>query len=91
MVSWVVGWTCVFDALEPLDEADLTRTVTIRGEAHSVMQAINRQIAHYAHHAGQIVVLAKHFQAGRWKSLSIPRGKSAEFNRRVLAGESSQR
>ena len=88
---WERGWGLVFGALEPLTDADLGRTVMIRGEAHSVMQAINRQIAHYAHHAGQIVVLAKHFQAGRWKSLSIPRGKSAEFNRRVLAGESSQR
>jgi chromosome segregation and condensation protein ScpB len=81
----------VFAALEPLTDADLGRTVMIRGEAHSVMQAINRQIAHYAHHAGQIVVLAKHFQAGRWQSLSIPRGESAEFNRRVLAKEVSQR
>jgi len=88
---WDRGWGLVFAALEPLTDADLGRTVMIRGEAHSVMQAINRQIAHYAHHAGQIVVLAKHFQAGRWQSLSIPRGKSAEFNRRVLAKEVSQR
>jgi len=88
---WEQGWALVFAALEPLTDADLGRTVMIRGEAHSVMQAINRQIAHYAHHAGQIVVLAKHFQAGRWKSLSIPRGESAEFNRRVLAKEVSQR
>ena len=91
MQLWERGWGLVFSALEPLTDADLGRTVMIRGEAHSVMQAINRQVAHYAHHAGQIVVLAKHFQAGQWKSLSIPRGQSAEFNRRVLAREVSQR
>src|SRR5256714_11591390 len=57
---WDAGWKCVFDALEPLSESDLTRRVTIRGEEHSVMQAVNRQIAHYAYHVGQIVFLAKH-------------------------------
>lgn len=88
---WEQGWNYVFAALEPLSDQDLTRTITIRGEPHSVMQAINRQIGHYALHCGQIVLLAKHFQHGRWKSLSIPRGKSADFNRRVKAGEASQR
>jgi hypothetical protein len=77
---WEDGWSHVFQALEPLSDADLTRTVTIRGEPHSVMQAINRQIAHYAHHVGQIVLLAKHFAHDRWQSLSIPRNRSAEFN-----------
>jgi len=88
---WEDGWARLFAALEPLSEADLGRTVTIRGEAHSVMQAINRQIAHYASHCGQIILLAKHFQHEHWKSLSIPRNKSADFNRRVTAGEASQR
>jgi len=88
---WEEGWACVFHALEPLTDADLTRTVTIRGEAHSVMQAVNRQVAHYAHHIGQIVLLAKHFAHDHWQSLSVPRNKSAEFNRRVVAGELSQR
>jgi hypothetical protein len=69
----------------------LGRTITIRGEAHSVMQAINRQIAHYSMHIGQIVMLAKHFARDEWQSLSIPRNRSAEFNRKVTAGESSQR
>ena len=63
---WEDGWSRVFAALEPLTEADLSRTVTIRGEAHSVMQAINRQIAHYASHCGQIILLAKHFQHEHW-------------------------
>ena len=88
---WEQGWQCVFEALEPLSDQDLQRTVTIRGEVHSVMQAINRQVAHYPYHCGQIVFLAKHFQHANWKSLSVPRGQSAEFNRRVLAGEASQR
>jgi hypothetical protein len=70
---WENGWAHVFRALEPLTDADLGRTVTIRGEAHSVMQAINRQVAHYADHVGQIVLLAKHFAHDRWHSLSIPR------------------
>ena len=88
---WNEGWQLVFDALGPLSDRDLERKVVIRGEPHSVMQAINRQIAHYAYHCGQIVFLAKHFRASEWKSLSVPRNKSAELNRRVLAGEASQR
>jgi Protein of unknown function (DUF1572) len=88
---WNGGWDRVFAALGPLSGSDLGRTVTIRGEPHSVMQAINRQIAHYSYHVGQIVFLAKHLNAGGWKSLSVPRNKSAEFNRKVLAGEAGQR
>ena len=88
---WEEGWGCLFGALEPLSDADLGRTVTIRGEAHSVMQAINRQVAHYGYHVGQIVMLAKHFAHDRWQTLSVPRNRSAEFNRKVAAGESSQR
>lgn len=91
MRDWNDGWARVFEALEPLTDADLTRTITIRGEAHSVMQAINRQLAHYPHHVGQIVLLAKHYASDRWQSLSVQRNKSAEFNRNVAAGEASQR
>jgi hypothetical protein len=91
MAIWEEGWGCVFSALEPLSDDDLGRRLTIRGEAHSVMQAINRQLAHYAYHVGQIVFLAKQFQGAEWKSLTIPRGKSQEFNARVAAGEKSQR
>jgi hypothetical protein len=89
--SWDAGWACVFGALEPLSEEDLAKTVTIRGEAHSVMQAVNRQVAHYSYHCGQIVLLAKHLKAGEWKPLTVARGQSEEFNRRVRAGEASQR
>jgi hypothetical protein len=91
MQVWNDGWERIFQALEPLSNKDLEREVFIRGEAHSVMQAINRQIAHYAYHCGQIVFLAKHLKGNSWKTLSVPRNKSAEFNRRVLAGEASQR
>jgi len=89
--AWEDGWSRMFQALEPLSDADLTRTITIRGEAHSVMQAINRQVAHYALHIGQIVMLAKHFAHDRWHSLTVPRNQSAEYNRKVAAGEASQR
>jgi hypothetical protein len=88
---WERGWKCVFDALAPLNDADLSRRVTIRGEAHSVAQAIHRQLAHYAYHVGQIVFLAKHLQSSNWRSLSIPRNQSAEFNRKVAGREASQR
>ncbi len=91
MALWEEGWQCVFTAIEPITEEDLKRSITIRGEAHSVMQAINRQVAHYAYHCGQIVLLAKHFKSDQWQTLSIPRRKSAEYNRRVEAGEVSQR
>jgi len=91
MQAWEDGWERVFRALGPLSDSDLGRTVTIRGEAHSVMQAINRQSAHYAYHVGQIVMLAKHFADDKWQSLTVPRNRSAEFNQRVTTGESSQR
>lgn len=91
MDAWESGWALLFGAIEPLTDADLTRTVTIRGEAHSVMQAINRQLAHYTHHVGQIVLLAKHFASGHWQPLSVPRNQSAAFNRSVASGEASQR
>jgi len=79
MKWWEEGWNCVFAALAALKPEDVARTVTIRGEPHTVLQAINRQIAHYAQHTGQIVFLAKHLRSSAWKTLSIPRGKSEEF------------
>jgi len=91
MDMWEQGWACLFQALEPLTDADLSRTITIRGEAHSVMQAMNRQVAHYSYHCGQIVFLAKHFKGADWKTLSVPRGASGGFNEKVLRGQASQR
>lgn len=78
---WDKGWQSVFDALEPLTPDDLLRTVKIRGQDHTVVQAINRQLAHYAYHVGQIVYVAKHFRASDWRTLSVPRNKSEEFNK----------
>jgi hypothetical protein len=89
MEMWQGGWKYVFDALEPLTEADLARTVTIRSKPHSVMQAITRQVTHYAYHAGQIALLAKHFVAKsgkKWESLSIPRGQSKQATANIAAG-----
>jgi hypothetical protein len=77
---WERGWQCVFDALEPLQPDDFDRMVVIREEPHTIVQAINRQLMHYAYHIGQIVFLAKHFRSTEWKSLSVPRNRSAEFN-----------
>jgi Protein of unknown function (DUF1572) len=88
---WEDGWRCVLGAMESLSDADLGRTITIRGEAHSVMQAVNRQVAHYSYHCGQIVFLAKHLCHDHWKTLTIPRGKSADFTNKVQAGQASQR
>jgi hypothetical protein len=88
---WERGWRLLFDALEQLSDADLTRTITIRTEPHSVTQAINRQVAHYCYHVGQIVYLARHFVGDKWQTLTIPKKKSVEFNRQVAAGEKSQR
>ena len=85
LAEWEHGWQCLFTALSPLGDADLQRTVMIRGEAHSVYKAISRQVAHYAGHAYQILLIAKHLQGANWKTLSIPRGQSEEFNRRMLA------
>jgi hypothetical protein len=76
---WEAGWQYLFAALEPLTPEDMTKTVQIRGKPLSVMEAINRQLTHYAYHVGQIVFLAKHFRSRTWQSLSIPRGQSDEF------------
>src|SRR5579859_6331915 len=86
---WEEGWSRLFATLEALKPEDVMRTVTVRGELHTVLQAINRQIAHYAYHTGQIVFLAKHFRSSDWKTLSVPRGKSEDFNARVRTRETN--
>lgn len=80
LARWEAGWRRLFAAIEPLAAADLTRTVFIRGEDHSVVKAINRQLTHLAYHAGQIALLARHYAGDGWQSLSIPRGQSEQFN-----------
>lgn len=77
---WEDGWNRLFGAISSLTPEDLARTVQIRGEPHTVLEAINRQMTHYAAHVGQIVLLAKHYAGSNWQSLSIPRGKSKEFD-----------
>jgi hypothetical protein len=84
LTSWEQNWHLVFDTLNSLHADDLGRTVTIRGEPHSVLQAINRQVAHYAYHVGQIVYLAKHWKGRDWKSLSVPKGQSEQYNAQIL-------
>jgi hypothetical protein len=76
---WEDGWEIVFAAIASVKPEDVMRTVTIRGEPHTVLQAVNRQVAHYARHVGQIVFLTKHLRSSEWKSLSIPRGKSEDY------------
>ena len=78
---WEAGWRTVFETLESLKPEDIDRTVIIRGEPHTVVEAVNRQLSHYGQHTGQIVFLAKHLRSSDWKTLSIPRGKSEEFNK----------
>lgn len=78
--AWNEGWVCFFTTLDSLQPADLSKSIFIRGEAHTVMEAINRQLAHYSYHVGQLVYIAKMLQNEKWKSLSIPRNKSAQFN-----------
>jgi hypothetical protein len=91
MAQWEAGWKYLFQALAALSDSDLGRKVYIRTEAHSVMQAINRALGHYAYHTGQIVYLAKHFAGSNWRALTVPRGKSAEFNAKMASGQTSQR
>lgn len=80
MQKWEEGWQCMFVTLDSLTDDDLERIVYIRNEGHTVLEAINRQIAHYSYHAGQIVYIAKMLTSDAWQSLSIPRNKSAEYN-----------
>lgn len=85
LTRWADGWAALSAALHALRPADLQREVTIRGEPHSVLQALSRQLVHQAQHVGQIVLLARHQAGPRWQTLSVPRGKSAEYTRQLRA------
>lgn len=95
LAYWERGWDCLVNALDQLEPEDFDKQVTIRGESHSIVQAINRQMTHYAYHIGQIVFLAKHFRSTSWQSLSVPRNRSAGFNeylkQRLESGEREHR
>lgn len=80
LARWEEGWACVFSAVESLQPEDVEKIVLIRGEEHTVIKAVLRQISHYGQHVGQIVLLAKHFRLSEWQTLSIARNRSAEFN-----------
>ena len=87
--SWEQGWKAVFDTVDALKPEDVERTVTIRREPHTVLQALNRALAHLAYHVGQIVYLAKYFRSDKWTTLSVPRGKTDEFNAKMLEKHSA--
>jgi len=83
--QWEEGWQCLFQALDSITDADLDRTIFIRNEGHSVMEAINRQLAHYPYHVGQILFIAKMIKGEDWKYLSIPKNKSQDYNKEKFA------
>lgn len=85
--KWNDGWKCVFDSLDSLKEEDLSKIIFIRKEPHNVGDAINRQLAHYSNHVGQIVYIGKMALDEKWKSLSIPKGKSKDFNEKMMSGK----
>lgn len=81
MQFWESGWRTLFENVEPLTESDFAKSITIRGEPHTVVEAMNRQLTHYAYHVGQIVFLAKHLRSTEWRTLSVPKNRSADFNK----------
>jgi uncharacterized damage-inducible protein DinB len=87
---WEQSWQLLFDTINSLQAEDLDRTITIRGEPHSVLQALNRSMSHCAYHVGQITFLAKHWKGAAWQSLSVPKGESEQFNARMFARHKTQ-
>jgi len=83
MTRWEQGWKFLFESVEPLKPEDLEKTITIRSEPHTVLEAINRQLTHYSYHLGQIAYLARHYAGEKWETLSIPKGKSDKFHREM--------
>ena len=91
MATWEKGWACLYEAIDPLTDADMDRIAYIRNEGHSVIEAINRQLGHYAYHSGQLVFIVKHLRSTNWKSLSIPKGESKTFNKEKFDREKSRK
>jgi uncharacterized damage-inducible protein DinB len=89
--AWKEGWDCLFAAIDPLKEDDLSRIVYIRNEGHTVQEALHRQLAHYSYHVGQIVYLARLAKSGKWESLSIPKGQSERYNQQKFEQEKEKR
>ena len=91
LARWEKGWECLFDAINPLKAEDLDRIVYIRNQGHTVLEAINRQLAHYAYHVGQLVYIGKLIKGQEWTSLSIPKGKSTTYNKEKFDKEKGRR
>jgi hypothetical protein len=89
--NWNKGWDCLFEAIKPLNENDLERIIYIRNQGHTVTEAINRQLAHYSYHIGQIVFLGKVFKGENWQSLSIPKGDSSKYNKDKFSKEKNRK
>jgi hypothetical protein len=89
--AWENGWKCLFDAITPLEEKDLERIIYIRNQGHTVTEAINRQLAHYTYHIGQMVFLAKLLKGDSWESLSIPKGASEIYNQDKFSKDKGRR
>lgn len=85
MAKWKEGWTCLFTALDSINEENFEQKIYIRNQAHTIVEAVNRQLAHYSYHLGQIVYLGRMIKGSEWKSLSIPKGKSKEFNEKKFS------
>lgn len=91
LAHWNEGWNCLFKAITPLKEQDLERIIYIRNQGHTVTEAINRQLAHYAYHVGQIVFLGKLLRGENWTSLSIPKGDSSKYNKEKFSKEKTRK
>ena len=91
LAYWEKGWACLFAAIDPLRETDLEKIAYIRNEGHSVVEAINRQLGHYAYHVGQLVFVAKAIKGEAWGSLSVPKGQSEAFNQEKFSQEKSRK
>ena len=91
LTNWEKGWECLFNAIEPLKTSQLEEIIYIRNQGHTVAEAINRQLAHYAYHIGQIVLLGTQLKGDKWQSLSIPKGKSKSYNTDKFAKEKGRR
>ncbi|MFC0604824.1 DUF1572 family protein [Winogradskyella pulchriflava] len=91
LLAWNNGWECLFSAITPLKEEDLEQIIYIRNQGHSVTEAINRQMMHYAYHVGQIVFLGKLIKGTKWQSLSIPKGKSLNYNKEKFNKDKGRR
>ncbi|MFD0767100.1 DUF1572 family protein [Mucilaginibacter lutimaris] len=89
--KWNDAWQCLINALSSLTEDDLEKIIFIRNDGHTVTEAINRQLAHYPYHVGQIVYIAKMLKDAEWQSLSIPKNKSADYNSRKFSNEKEKR